>query len=90
MARLPARARGSLLLMTGYLVAFVAAGLALRGTPRWRGYWVYSVLNAPLAVLVAVVLWWKKPDRDELFPLRPKAELAEPKPLVGTEYRRTT
>jgi len=43
-----------------------------------------------VAVLVAVVLWWKKPDRDELFPLRPKAELAEPKPLVGTEYRRTT
>jgi alpha-1,6-mannosyltransferase len=42
-----------------------------------------------VAVLVAVVLWWKKPDRDELFPLRDKGELAEPQPLVGTGYRRT-
>jgi hypothetical protein len=42
-----------------------------------------------VAVLVAVVLWWKKPDRDELFPLRPKGELAEAQPLVGTGYGRT-
>jgi alpha-1,6-mannosyltransferase len=42
-----------------------------------------------IAVLVAVVLWWRKPDRDELFPLRPKAELAEPQPLVGTGHHRT-
>jgi alpha-1,6-mannosyltransferase len=32
------------------------------------------------AVLLAVVLWWKKPDREELFPLRAKPEAATPPP----------
>jgi len=36
------------------------------------------------AVLLAVVLWWKKPDRDELFPLRAKPEAAAPPPLLAT------
>ncbi len=34
------------------------------------------------AVLLSVVLWWKKPDRDELFPLRSKSAMEEPEPLV--------
>ena len=37
------------------------------------------------AVLLAVVLWWKKPDREELFPLRAKPEVATPPPpLLAT------
>jgi alpha-1,6-mannosyltransferase len=37
------------------------------------------------AVLLAVVLWWKKPDREELFPLRAKPEVATPAPpLLST------
>ena len=47
---------GFVLLMLGNLVAFVAAGLALRDAPGWRRLWVYSVANAPAAVLVAVAL----------------------------------
>ena len=41
------------------------------------------------AVLLAVVLWWKKPDRDELFPLRAKPEAASPPPLVASGSGRT-
>ncbi|HZA30340.1 MAG TPA: polyprenol phosphomannose-dependent alpha 1,6 mannosyltransferase MptB [Propionibacteriaceae bacterium] len=41
------------------------------------------------AVLLAVVLWWKKPDRDELFPLRGKPETESPPPLVATGSGRT-
>jgi alpha-1,6-mannosyltransferase len=37
-----------------------------------------------LAVLLAVVLWWKKPDREELFPLRAKPEATTPPPLLVT------
>jgi hypothetical protein len=40
--------------MVGNLVAFVAGGLALRGDPGWARHWVYSVLNAPAAVLVTI------------------------------------
>ena len=47
---------GFVLLMLGNLVAFVATGLALRDAPGWRRLWVYSVANAPAAVLVAVAL----------------------------------
>jgi alpha-1,6-mannosyltransferase len=35
-------------------------------------------------VLLAVVLWWKKPDREELFPLRAKPEAVTPPPLLAT------
>jgi alpha-1,6-mannosyltransferase len=42
-----------------------------------------------LAVLLAVVLWWKKPDRGELFPLRAKTEAATPPPLLATGSGRT-
>jgi alpha-1,6-mannosyltransferase len=41
------------------------------------------------AVLLAVVLWWKKPDRDELFPLRGKPEAESPPPLVASGSGRT-
>jgi hypothetical protein len=47
---------GFLLLMLGSAVTFVASGLALRGAPGWKGYWVYSVLNAPLAIAVSAAL----------------------------------
>jgi Protein of unknown function (DUF998) len=47
---------GFILLMLGSAVAFVSAGLALRSAPRWRGYWVYSLLNLPLAVVVSIGL----------------------------------
>ena len=47
---------GFLLLMLGLATAFVASGLALRGAPAWKGYWVYSLLNLPLAIAVASVL----------------------------------
>jgi hypothetical protein len=46
---------GFVLLMLGNLVAFVAAGLALRGAPGWEGYWVYSLLNAAAFVVVFVL-----------------------------------
>jgi hypothetical protein len=42
-----------------------------------------------LAVLLAVVLWWKKPDRDELFPLRNKPEETSPPPMLATGSGRT-
>ena len=41
------------------------------------------------AVLLAVVLWWKKPDREELFPLRNKTEPTTPPPLLATGRSRT-
>lgn len=47
---------GFVLLMLGSAVSFLAGGLALRGAPGWRGYWVYSVLNTPLAIGVAFAL----------------------------------
>ena len=47
---------GFVLLMLGNLVAFVAAGLALRDAPAWERLWAYSVANAPAAILVAVAL----------------------------------
>ena len=47
---------GFLLLMLGSAVTFVASGLALRGAPGWQGYWVYSLINAPLAVAVSWAL----------------------------------
>ncbi|MCY7290045.1 MAG: DUF998 domain-containing protein [Cryobacterium sp.] len=47
---------GFLLLMLGSAVTFVASGLALRGSPGWKGYWVYSLVNAPLAIGVASAL----------------------------------
>ena len=39
-----------------------------------------------VAVLVAIVLWWRKPDREELFPFGPPKELRELQP-VGTRHR---
>ena len=45
---------GSLIL--GNLAAFVAAGLALRDAAGWRRLWIFSVANAPAAILVAVAL----------------------------------
>jgi hypothetical protein len=47
---------GFLLLMLGAAVTFVASGLALRGAPGWKGYWVYSLMNVPLAIAVAAAL----------------------------------
>ena len=47
---------GFVLLMLGNLVAFVAAGLALRGAPGWGRLWAYSIANPAAAVLVTVVL----------------------------------
>jgi hypothetical protein len=47
---------GFAFLMVGNLVAFLAAGLALRGAPGWERFWVYSLLNAPAAVLALIVL----------------------------------
>ncbi len=47
---------GFLLLLLGTAVTFIASGLALRGAPGWKGYWVYSLLNYPLAIAVAVAL----------------------------------
>ena len=55
MAR-PLHGIGFVLLMLGSAVTFVAGGLALRSAPRWRGYWVYSLLNLPLAVAVSIGL----------------------------------
>ena len=42
---------GFVCLMVGNLIAFIASGLALRGAPDWAGFWVYSVINAPAAVV---------------------------------------
>jgi hypothetical protein len=47
---------GFLLMLLGCVVSFVAGGLALRGAPGWKGYWVYSLLNTPLAIAVSVAL----------------------------------
>lgn len=47
---------GFVLLILGSAVTFVAGGLALRSAPRWRGYWVYSLANLPLAIAVAASL----------------------------------
>ena len=47
---------GFVLLMLGLAVAMVASGLALRGIANWRGYWIYSLLNVPLAILVSAAL----------------------------------
>jgi hypothetical protein len=47
---------GFVLLMLGSAVTFVASGLALRSAPDWRGFWIYSVVNAPLALAVSVAL----------------------------------
>lgn len=53
---------GFLLMMLGSAVAFVASGLALRSAPAWRGYWVYSLLNVPLAIAVSAALSpWGQP-----------------------------
>jgi len=35
-----------------------------------------------LGVLLAVILWWKKPDRDELFPIRAKPAEQKAQPLI--------
>ena len=48
---------GFVLLMLGDLLAFVAAGLALRDAPGWGRLWLYSVANSPAAILVAVALF---------------------------------
>lgn len=47
---------GFLLLVAGNLVAFVASGFALRSAPGWGLQWVYSVANAPAAILVLIAL----------------------------------
>jgi hypothetical protein len=47
---------GFVLTMLGTLIGFVAAGLALRGAPRWRGYATYSIVTALLAVLAGFAL----------------------------------
>ena len=47
---------GFVLLLLGNLIAFVAAGLGLRDAPGWGRVWVYSVANAPAAILVTVAL----------------------------------
>ena len=50
---------------------------------------VFRYAISPLvqvAVLVAIVLWWKKPDREELFPFGPPKELSQLQP-VGTRHR---
>ena len=48
---------------SGLLVAFVASGLAVRSSPGWRGYWVYSLANVPLAIAVSAALSpWGQPS----------------------------
>ncbi|HEU5484516.1 MAG TPA: hypothetical protein VFU98_06385 [Microlunatus sp.] len=50
---------------------------------------VFRYAISPLvqvAVLVGIVLWWKKPDREELFPFGPPKQLRELQP-VGTRHR---
>lgn len=39
-----------------------------------------------VGVLVAIVLWWKKPDREELFPFGPPKTMRQLQP-VGTRHR---
>lgn len=46
---------GFLITMASGVVGTVAAGLALRGQPGWRGWWVYSLLTGP-AVPATMVL----------------------------------
>ncbi|MGN6578215.1 MAG: DUF998 domain-containing protein [Nocardioides sp.] len=54
---------GFLLMMLGSAVAFVASGLALRSAPPWRGYWIYSLMNVPLALGVTIALSpWGQPS----------------------------
>ena len=48
---------GFVLLLLGNLIAFVAAGLGLRDAPGWGRVCVYSVANAPAAILVTVALF---------------------------------
>jgi uncharacterized protein DUF998 len=45
---------GFIATMLGALIGIAAAGLALRGAPSWRGWWIYSVLTPP-AVLVCFI-----------------------------------
>ena len=47
---------GFLLLMLGSAVTFIGSGLALRGASGWKGYWVYSLLNVPVAIAVSAAL----------------------------------
>ena len=47
---------GFVLLMLGSAVTSLASGLALRGAPGWSRYWVYSLLNTPLAIGVSGAL----------------------------------
>jgi alpha-1,6-mannosyltransferase len=50
---------------------------------------VFRYAISPLvqvAVLVAIVLWWKKPDREELFPFGPPKALRDLQP-VGNRHR---
>jgi hypothetical protein len=47
---------GFILMLLGCVISFVAAGLALRGAPGWKGYWLYCLLNTPLAIAVSVAL----------------------------------
>lgn len=47
---------GFVLFILGSAVTFVAGGLALRGAPNWKGYWLYSLVNVPLAVAVTAAL----------------------------------
>jgi hypothetical protein len=42
-----------------------------------------------LGVLLAVILWWKKPDRDELFPIRAKPAEQKAQPLIVAGRGRT-
>lgn len=45
---------GFVMTVGGGLVGTLAAGLALRGDPAWRGWWVYASLTTP-AILVTLV-----------------------------------
>lgn len=47
---------GFLMTMAGGVFGTLAAGLALRGNPDWRGWWLYSALTGPAMVLVAAGL----------------------------------
>lgn len=42
--------------VVGGVFGTLIAGLALRGNPDWRGWWLYSVLTGPAIVLVAAGL----------------------------------
>ena len=47
---------GFVLLLLGCAAAADTSGLALRGAPGWRGYWVYSVITGTVALLLATAL----------------------------------